>query len=136
MAVLIAALDEIQLPRYRTLRTLKQNTAHKTIDDITVLNQWLRVHPDKKVISFSGVLAYCEDVSGYIVYFILGDNSKQKFERINQGNRRSHEPEFAVQGIQFLQEWKNTHPDAHIVAISTVPKYAGGVREFTICYEE
>ncbi|MBI5140284.1 MAG: hypothetical protein HZA94_02455 [Candidatus Vogelbacteria bacterium] len=104
-------------------------------DDISVLNQWLRTNPDKKVVSFSGVLAYREGVSGYVVYFVSGDNSQQKFERINRSYRTSREPEPAVHGIRSLQAWKDAHQNARVVAISTVPSYSGGVREFTICYE-
>lgn len=104
-------------------------------DDITTLNQWLHANPNKRVVSFSGVLAYREGVSGYVVYFVSGDNSKQKFERINRSDRTSREPEMVVHGIRSLQEWKNAHPTARVIAVSTVPSYSGGVREFTICYE-
>jgi len=106
--------------------------------DISPLNQWLRVNPDKKVVSFSGVLAYREGVSGYILYFVSGDNSQQRFKRINLKDRRSRRsgPEPDVYGISALQTWKDEHPNARIVAVSTVPSYSGGVREFTIYYEE
>ena len=106
------------------------------LGDTAVLNQWLQTNPNKKVVSFSGVLAYREDVSGYVVYFVSGDNSHQKFERIDRSDLTSHKPELAVHGIRSLQEWKNVHPNARVVAISTVPAYSGGVREFTICYEQ
>lgn len=99
-------------------------------DDITTLNQWLRANPNKRIVSFSGVLAYRDGVSGYVFYFIAGDNSKQKFEHINRNSQTSGE-----HGIGSLQEWKNAHSNAQVVAISTVPSYSGGVREFTICYE-
>jgi len=104
-------------------------------DDVSALNQWLRANLNKKVVSFSGVLAYREGVSGYVVYFVSGNNSQQKFERINRSDRASREPEPAVHGVRSLQEWKNAHPNARVIAISTVPSYSGGVREFTICYE-
>ena len=90
--------------------------------DISTLNQWLRANPSKKVVSFSGVLAYRDGVSGYVVYFTSGDNSQQKFESVSKR-------------IVSLQEWKDAHPDVRVVAISTVPAYSGGVREYTICYE-
>lgn len=105
-------------------------------DDISALNQWLRANPDKKIVSFSGVLAYREGVSGYVVYFVTGDNSLQKFERINRSDRTSREPELAVHGIRSLQAWRDAHQNARVVAISTVPSYSGGVREFTICFEQ
>lgn len=111
------------------------NTQREYVDDITTLNQWLRANHNKKVVSFSGVLAYREGVSGYIVYFVSGDNSQQKFARIIRSDRTSREPEIAVHGIRSLQEWKNTHSNVRIISISTVPSYSGGVREFTICYE-
>ena len=104
----------------------------ESVDDITTLNAWLRANPSKKVVSFSGVLAYREGVSGYIVYFVSGDNSKQKFWRVN----RSDEPEIFVHGIRSLQTWKDAHPNARVVALSAVPSYSGGVREFTVCYEK
>lgn len=103
--------------------------------DVSALNHWLRTNPAKKVVSFSGVLAYREGVSGYIVYFVSGDNSQQRFGRISRNVRVSREPEQVVHGIRALQDWKNSHPNARVIAITTVPSYSGGVREFTICYE-
>ena len=118
---------------YVSTRVYTQN--RESVDDITMLNQWLRKNPDKKVVSFSGVLDYREGVSGYVVYFVSGDNSQQKFERINRSDRLSRKPDLAVHGIRSLQAWRDAHPNARVVAISTVPSYSGGVREFTICYE-
>ncbi|MCX6724115.1 MAG: hypothetical protein NT155_03035 [Candidatus Staskawiczbacteria bacterium] len=107
------------------------------VDDIYLLNQWLQNNPGKKVVCFSGVLAYREGVSGYIVYFVSGDNSKQKFERIRRNDNPLQKPaELAVHGIRSLQEWKNIHMDARIIGIASIPAYSGGVREFTICYEQ
>lgn len=103
-------------------------------DDIDKLNQWLRANSSKRVISFAGVLAYREGVNGYIVYFAAGDNSKQQFARVDKVKRQ--EPETSVNGFNYLQGWKNQNPNANIVAITTVPNYSGGVREFTICYEQ
>ena len=108
----------------------------KKLDDILVLNKWLRTNPNKKVVSFSGVLESREDVSGYVVYFVSGNNSQQKFERINANDKVSQKHGWFLHGIQFIQAWKDVHPNARIVAISTVPQYSGGVKRFTICYEQ
>lgn len=101
--------------------------------DIRVLNRWLRANPDKKVVSFSGVLAYREGVSGYIVAFTPGDNSHQEFARINLPDARyKRDP---VHGMGQLQAWRDANPNARIVGFAAVPAYSGGVREFTVCYE-
>ena len=101
---------------------------------ISLLNEWLKNNPGKKVVSFSGVLAYRDGVSGYIVYFVHGDNSRQRFEQISNAtimeNSRS-----AIFGVNTLQLWKEAKSDLKIVAISTVPSYSGGVREYVICSE-
>ncbi|OGM99221.1 MAG: hypothetical protein A2915_02875 [Candidatus Yanofskybacteria bacterium RIFCSPLOWO2_01_FULL_41_34] len=127
------SVSEMKDFAYVSTEVYTQN--RESVDDITTLNQWLRANPGKKVISFSGVLAYREGVSGYVVYFVSGNNSQQKFERINRSDRSSRKPELAVHGIRSLQAWRDAHQNARVVAISTVPSYSGGVREFTICYE-
>ncbi|HBI97141.1 MAG: hypothetical protein US83_C0007G0040 [Candidatus Falkowbacteria bacterium GW2011_GWC2_38_22] len=124
-----------EMQDFAFVNTQVYTQSREYVDDITMLNQWLRANRSKKVVSFSGVLAYREGVSGYIIYFVSGDNSQQKFARINRSDRMSREPEIAVHGIRSLQEWKNAHPNVRIISISTVPSYSGGVREFTICYE-
>lgn len=127
----------IEITNFAYIRTdihsiYRQN--REDVDDVTLLNRWLRANPDKKVISFSGVLAYREGVSGYIVYFVPGDSSQQKFARISLSYQ--NRPESAYDGVLSLQRWKNDYPGAKIVAISTVPSYGGGVKEFTCCYEQ
>jgi hypothetical protein len=106
------------------------------VDGITTLNQWLRANPSKKVVSFAGILAYREGVSGYVIYFVSGDNSKQKFERIDRSDFASRQRDATDFGIHSLQTWRDANSNARIVAIAIVPAYSGGVREFTICYEQ
>ena len=106
------------------------HTASHDERDIDVLNRWIRANPNKKVTSFSGVLAYREGVSGYIIHFTPGDNAHMHFARIDRKQSES-----AIHGIDLLEKWKDANPNARIVAISTVPSYSGGVREYTICYE-
>jgi uncharacterized lipoprotein NlpE involved in copper resistance len=105
-------------------------------EEISVLNQWLRTNPDKKVVSFSGVLAYREGVSGFVLYFSPGDNSKQKFERINLAPQTYEKSNLWVHGIDSLQAWKDTHPNAREIAFSTVPAYSGGVDWCIVCFEQ
>lgn len=105
-------------------------------DQIVVLNQWLERNPNKKVVSFSGVLYYREDVSGYVIFFVSGNNSRQRFEHVGRSNSHPSLPQQSVHGIHVLQEWKDAHPAAHLVAFSTVAAYSGGVESYTICYEQ
>lgn len=105
-------------------------------DNTLALNQWLRVNPNKKVVSFSSVLYYRSDARGYIVYFVPGNNSKQKFERVAKDDKKFNEPMRTVYGMHALQYWRDTHKQTHLVAISTVAEYSGGVKEFIICFEE
>jgi len=104
------------------------------INGISVLNQWLKENSEKKVISFTGILAYREGVSGYAVYFTHGDNSKQRFEQISGSDviARSRETVF---GIDAIQLWMGVNHDRTIIAFSSVPSYSGGVREYVICSE-
>lgn len=102
-------------------------------DGIGILNQWLRNNPEKEVVSFSGVLDYREGVSGYVVYFVHGDNSGQNFKQVSTD---AEDPENAYTfEIDSLQSWMNSNPDAKIVSISTIPAYSGGVREYVVCYK-
>lgn len=94
--------------------------------DAYILNEWLQDNPNKKVVSFSGVLAYREDVSGYILYFESGSNSNQRFVRIGCWNNQ----------FSYLQDWKDSNPKVRIVAFTTIPQYSGGIKAFTICYEK
>lgn len=121
---------------------VSEATNNEGPDDVLMLNNWLRLNPNKKVISFSGVLFYREGVSGYILYFEEGDNSQQSFVKIYRDDTRvkpGHtrlEPGPSIHGIHFLQDWIDTHPDSRMMAITTIPDYSGGVREFMILYEE
>ncbi len=110
-----------------------QNATEKVLD-VTILNQWLRANTDKKVVSFSAVLAYRDGASGYIMYCVQGDNSRQVFERINR--KITSEKESIVHGMDAIQSWKYAFPNFRVVAFTTVAAYSGGVREFTLLYEK
>jgi hypothetical protein len=97
-----------------------------------MLNEWLRKNPQKKIVSIADEPQQ-GGASGFILYFIQGDNSKQKFELIlkdtyGDGNRG----EF----IQAFQAWVDSNLDINIVTFSTVSGWRGGIHSVMICYEE
>lgn len=104
-------------------------------DDILLLANWLKDNPDKRVVSMTGILYYRDDVSGYVIHFVRGDNSNQKFTMVeNQSPEGTGVDEYG-HGVTFLQKWKNKNHDAKIIAISSIASSGGGVKSYLICYE-
>ena len=94
-------------------------------DEPSALNSWLRTNPDKKVVSFALVSS-----NKYVIYFVSGDNSRQRFERLASHNNNSAFI-IALHYVKALQEWKDGNKKYSLVAFCVVE--GGGM---TVCFEE
>lgn len=102
--------------------------------DVAVLNKWLENNPNQKVVSFSGILSYRDNVDAYIIYYIKGDNSKQRFTKIIRQHSEIWD-ESKKDGLQELQLWLKNHNSFKLIAFASVPAYSGGAKEYVILYQ-
>lgn len=90
---------------------------------IIELNRWLAANPDRRVSDIAGVLAYREGCREFVIHHEAGNNARQVFKQLDKDTRN-------------LQSYVTSHPGERIVAMTTVPSYSGGIREWIICTEK
>ena len=91
-------------------------------DYVESLNQWLRANPGNRVTSFAGILAYREGCSSFVIQHEPGDNQSQRFLLLP--------PDTSA-----IQEFRESHQGEKVVALTSIPAYSGGVRNWLLCVE-
>jgi hypothetical protein len=86
------------------------------------LNQWLRTNPGKRVTSVAGILAYREGCSSFVIQHEPGDNERQRFVLLRPD-------------ISTIQNFRNSHKEEEVIALTSIPAYSGGVKNWLLCVE-
>jgi len=95
--------------------------------EVSSLYEWLRNHPQRRIVSLTGVLLYRSGVSKYVIYTEEVSNTSQQCQTIDWEVFKPYNA--------FLQQWKYAHPELKLIAITNIPEYSGGVHRFVLCYE-
>ncbi len=112
---------------------LNDNPAKDTAD-IKALNVWLRANPDKKIIYFVDNFDGRDNSDCYLLYYISGNSQKQTFARVScSALLKSGEKN---QDVNFIQVWRNLHPDFNLISFSALFADSCGSQGFTVLYEK
>ena len=100
-----------------------------------LLNQWLRKHAEKRVLSFAEIAENQGGAKGYVLYTENGSNERQLFVKLSPDASQSWDEKtgFGIQELQ--QQFSIISPATKIVSIAAVPKNGGGLQSYTILYE-
>jgi hypothetical protein len=94
-----------------------------------VLNRWLSMHPNMKVVLLSSTFEHSDGTRDYALYVEPGENSRQIFTQINYDARES------LRGEDKVHAWFVDHLNVHIVSLLEIVGLGNGKNAYILCYE-
>ena len=103
--------------------------------DVAALNQWLKLNPYKKVVTFSSIPKNAGGSFGYLLQYLPESSANQFFNLISHAEVSATNTTNTVTALACLQKWKDEHAAQRIIAFATVGGTQGEVREILVCSE-